>query len=178
MEYEGKIISYDISHKNKNFEGTAKYMAIEKAKGFNSSKGTDLEELLYSLIYLFKGSLALDVSENEEHKKNCIKQNKIKENYDVCILCEGLPEEFIIIGKYILNIKPTEESCYNTIIKLLESAKTTVLFNNQKETKFSFWENIIEKFSKYKNNSLYDISNDEVKKIFGEIPIDKNSLLD
>ena len=177
VEYEGKIISYDISHKNKNFEGTAKYMAIEKAKGFNSSKGTDLEELLYTLIYLFKGSLAWDVSEDEEHKKNCLKQNKIKENYNVGILCEGLPEEFIVITKYILNIKPTEEPCYNTIIKLLESAKNTVLPQNQKEAKFSFWKNINEKFSKYNNNSLYDTSNDEIKKIFGEIPIDKNTLL-
>ena len=37
-------------------------------------------------------------------------------------------------------------------------------------------ENINEKYLKYKNNSLYDISNDK-KKIL-EIPIDKNNLLD
>ena len=64
--------------------------------------------------------------------------HKIKENYNVGIFYEGLTEEFIVIAKYIFNIMSTEEPCYNTIIKLLESAKNTVLSQNQKETKFFF----------------------------------------
>ena len=108
----------------------------------------------------------MDVSESEYSKKNCIKQNKIKENYDICDLCEGLPEEFIILTKYILNIKYNEESCYITIIKLLEMAKDKSVMTNEKDHKFSFRKIINERFLKYKNNLLFDVSKEGNKRNF------------
>ena len=106
--------------------------------GYNSSKQTDLEELFYTLIYLYKGTLTWDISENEEHKKHCIKVNTIKENYDIYELCKGLPEEFVVLLHYIKDIKENEEPCYNAIIKLLESAKEKSGSEIIKANKFSF----------------------------------------
>ena len=178
VEYEDKIILYDLANKKKNYEGTAKYMAVKKAMGYNSSKQTDLEELFYTLIYLYKGTLPWEISENEEHKKHCIKVNTIKENYDIYELCKGLPEEFVVLLHYIKDIKQNEEPCYNAIIKLLESAKEKSGSEIIKANKFSFRKNINERFRKFKNKTLFDLSNEEIKEIFGEVPIDKDSLLD
>lgn len=67
-------------------------MARRKAKGLASNKQIDLEELFYSLIYLFKGSFPWDNEENENHKNNCNNKNQIKESTSIIDLCSGLPE--------------------------------------------------------------------------------------
>jgi len=61
---------------------------------------------------------------------------------------------------------------------LLESAKEKATNANSKSKIFSFRQFINEKFLKYKTNILFDKSDEEVKKIFGDIPINKESLLD
>ena len=166
-----KIISFqedyfDLFLVKKNYEGTAKYMAVKKAMGYNSSKQIDLEELFYFLIYLYKSSLPWEITETEEHKKHCIKVNVIKENYYIYELCKGLPEEFIVLLYYIKDIKQNEEPCYNAKIKLLESTKEKSGNEIINANKFSFRKNINKRFQKFKNKILFDLSNEEIKKNF------------
>ena len=47
-------------------------MAVKKGYGKAPSKQTDLEELFYSLIFLYKGSLPWEISESEKNVKYAI----------------------------------------------------------------------------------------------------------
>ena len=91
---------------------------------------------------------------------------------------QGLPEEFIVLLHNIFDIKDDEEHRYQIIINLLESAKEKATNDNSKSKLFSFRQFINEKFLKYKTNILFDKSDEEVKKFFGDIPTNKESLLD
>ena len=57
-------------------------------------------------------------------------------------------------------------------------AKEKITNGNIKEQKFSFRKNINEKFNKYIHKIIYDNSDEEIKLLFGSIPINKYSLLD
>ena len=170
-------ISLDLSTKNKKYEGTPKYMAIRKGKGKPGNKQTDLEELFYSLIYLFKGQFPWKELPEEDHIKYCIRLNKKKSSVKITELCDGLPEEFIVLGHYIFSIKEDEEPCYETIKQLLNICKQKYLKKEYSIKEFCFNRYVKEKFNKYKNKEIFDSSNDEIKMLFGEIPLNKDSLI-
>ena len=152
-------------------------MAMAKGRGDSASKQTDFEELFYSLFFLFKGFLPWDDIDEGDHASNCRKIAEVKQSISCSDLCSGLPEEFIVLSHYIFDIKIDENPCYHTIIELLNLCKEK---NNSKEfqkNEFCFNKYIKEKFEKYKINSVYDSSEEEIKLLFGDIPINKESLL-
>ena len=169
---------FDFSIKKNRYEGTPKYMGVKKAFGSEPTKQSDLEELLYCLIFLYKGNLPWDNLDVEDHVKRCEEMNKIKSITKISELCKGLPEEFTVIAYYILNLSEKDRPCYDTIINLLKLAKEKENPPYNKTLKFSFRKNIIEKFNRYKNKLNDKIIEEEIKILFGSIPVNKTSLLD
>jgi len=153
-------------------------MSIKKGDGYQPTKQSDLEELLYSLIFLFRGNLPWENLDIDDHVEKCIEINKSKSKTSINELCKGLPEEFTVLAYYILNLDGKNNPCYNTIINLFKLAKEKITNGNIKEQKFSFRKNINEKFNKYIHKIIYDNSDEDIKLLFGSIPINKYSLLD
>ena len=63
-----------------SFNGTAKYMAIPISDGYRPSRRTDLEELLYTLLFLLKRSLPWDGIKGKTHSETYPKMNERKKN--------------------------------------------------------------------------------------------------
>ena len=177
IKLDGKNIPLNLLAKRGQYEGTIKYMALAKGKGDSASKQTDLEELFYSLIFLFKGFLPWKDIDKGDHISNCKKLSEIKESFRSSDLCRGLPEEFIVLAHYIFDISPNETPCYNTIIDLLNLCKEKNKNKELLKNEFCFNRYIREKFKKYKNKSVYDSAEEEIKILFEDIPINKESLL-
>lgn len=177
IKLEGKNIPLELLAKQDQYEGTTKFMALAKGKGDSATKQTDLEELFYCLIFLFKGSLPWNDIDEGDHVSNCKKTAEIKESINCSDLCSGLPEEFIVLSHYIFNISNDENPCYNTIIELLNLCKEKNKNKEFEKNEFCFNRYIREKFEKYKNKSVYDSGGEETKLLFGDIPINKESLL-
>ena len=176
--FNNKYDNINIFAKINRYEGTPKYMSIKKGDGYQPTKQSDLEELLYSLIFLFRGNLPWGNLDIDDHVEKCIEINKSKSKTSINELCKGLPEEFTVLAYYILNLDGKNNPCYNTIINLFKLAKEKITNGNIKEQKFSFRKNINEKFNKYIHKIIYDNSDEEIKLLFGSIPINKYSLLD
>jgi hypothetical protein len=168
--------SIDLSHRNKNYEGTSKYMSINKADNGYPNKQSDLEELLYTLIYLHNLKLPWDNIKIKNHIEECKEKNKIKKDIEPRTFCAGLPEEFIILAYYILKLNANDEPCYKTMINLLNlSQKEFNEMDSKKNEIFSFRNDINKKFSEYKESKLYDNIGKDFEFLFGNIPIDKES---
>lgn len=68
---------YNIRVDN-SYQGTATFLAIQKSEGYEPSPKIDLEELIYSLIYLFKNGLPWSHIKLKTHADTCKKICNIK----------------------------------------------------------------------------------------------------
>lgn len=83
-------------------------MSIQKSEGYKPSPKTDLEELIYSLVYLFKNTLPWSHVKGKTHPDTCRKICSIKKNIEINVLFKDLLEEFIYIYKNILKLDNNE----------------------------------------------------------------------
>ena len=97
--------------------------------GIEQSRRDDLESMIYSLIYLYKGSLPWqNIQAKSKHEKYAkILEKKI--NVGVEELCQGMPEEFVTLVQYIRNLQfeevPDYEMIKNKIKNVLAREKMT-----------------------------------------------------
>ena len=108
-------IKYYISNK---YNGNYIFGSINSLRGVELSRRDDLESLAYMLIYFLKGNLPWEhiKSSNNDEKKRKIYQ--IKKNYNLSILCNGLPEEFKLFLNYVKSLTFLEEPDYNYCFSL------------------------------------------------------------
>ena len=109
---------------NKTMNGTARYASINTHLGIEQSRRDDLESMIYSLLYLMKGSLPWQnlQSTSVKEKYDRILQKKMEITPEA--LCKGLPsftnlEQFIYILHYVRGIEFEEKPDYLKIKKFL-----------------------------------------------------------
>ena len=141
--------------KERRFQGTAKFMAIPKSQGFRPSRRTDLEELIYTLIFLLKRNLPWSGIKGKSHEEICEKMGKIKNSISPENLFEGLPEELKFMYKIILKLNFEEKPDYGLFIILFKNILRNLKINPQKDfLDFCFLKKIKEIIKKeYENKS-------------------------
>jgi serine/threonine protein kinase len=75
----------DILHNEDRIEnkyaGTAEFMAISLSEGYSPSRRTDMEELIYTFVFLIKKSLPWSKIKAKNHVEKCKKMAIIKKKY-------------------------------------------------------------------------------------------------
>jgi hypothetical protein len=105
----------------KKLTGTARYVSIYTHLGIEQSRRDDIEGIMYTLIYLYKGSLPW---QNVKCKNRSEKYNKIFEkkiNTNVEILCENMPKQFETLVTYARGLLFEEKPDYEYMKNLLNS---------------------------------------------------------
>ena len=105
----------------KKLTGTARYVSIYTHLGIEQSRRDDIEGIMYTLIYLYKGSLPW---QNVKCKNRSEKYNKIFEkkiNTNVEILCQNMPPQFETLVTYARGLLFEEKPDYEYMKNLLNS---------------------------------------------------------
>jgi serine/threonine protein kinase len=110
---------------NKLLTGTARFSSIYTHLGIEQSRRDDLEGIIYTLIYFYKGSLPWQNINNCNEK---ILEKKI--NISIDSLCEGMPIEFNDLLSYVRSLqfdeKPDYEMMRKKLVDLLNKEKLSI----------------------------------------------------
>lgn len=104
--------------KTKVFCGTERYASIAAHTRYTQSRKDDLESILYTIIYLYKGRLPWQgiKSSNKSERLKCVL--KKKQEIGIPELCKGMPREFEVFGKYINSIEFNEKPHYTSMTRM------------------------------------------------------------
>ncbi len=172
---------------NYKFVGTSQFASRHALNYEKLSRRDDIESILYTLVYLYKGSLPW--AHFKDYYVSHEKYKIIKENMDNIEpenLFSGLPHVFQFIYKNTIMLDFKEEPPYEYFITLLEKEKNKILLSDKNTKKFRFiWTDIIKEYlcSKQKENSFskliqnlfYNLDIDTIKKYFDYIKVDSLS---
>jgi serine/threonine protein kinase len=110
---------------NKLLTGTARFSSIYTHLGIEQSRRDDLEGIIYTLIYFYKGNLPWQNINNCNEK---ILEKKI--NISIDSLCEGMPIEFNDLLSYVRSLqfdeKPDYEMMRKKLVDLLNKEKLSI----------------------------------------------------
>ena len=159
-------IKYKASNK---FTGNYIFASVNALRGLELSRRDDLESLGYILIYFLKGSLPWEHSKSLNISEQIRKIYQIKKNYNLSILCDGVPEEFKLFLNYVKSLSFQEEPDYNYcfslfygIFKKINILNDGIFSWNQEKKKVN--QNCINQFynklwfNKYFNNNTSTMS--------------------
>ena len=132
------IFHYHYSNKHENkLSGTPDFMAISISEGLMPNRATDIEELIYTLIYLLKKGLPWENVKSKNHIEKCKKTCEMKKNFDLNELFHGIPDELLYIYKNALKLNFDEEPDYNLFSILLNNILIRFgVSNKEKQKKF------------------------------------------
>ena len=108
-------IKYKASNK---FTGNYIFASVNALRGLELSRRDDLESFGYILIYFLKGSLPWEHTKSLNISEQIRKIYQIKKNYNLSILCDGIPEEFKLFLNYVKSLSFQEEPDYNYCFSL------------------------------------------------------------
>ena len=103
IEYENNRVHYKDKKEN-TFRGTPIFMSINVGKGFRPSRKSDIEELIYTIFYLNKGSLPWSNIRGKNHEEICLKINDVKISTEPEKLFKDFPRELLFIYKNVLKL--------------------------------------------------------------------------
>jgi hypothetical protein len=96
-------------------------MTIKNAEGSKPDKKTDVEELMYSLLYLYNRKLPWTDIKGKTHVDICRKMNVIKKTIKLENLFKNLPNELLLIYKNLMRLNLYEEPEYDLYSILFEN---------------------------------------------------------
>lgn len=99
----------------KSFIGTARYASLRTHEGYSQSRRDDIEQMVYVLIYLYRGRLpwsGLNIADRDEKER---KIGSLKRNYSYSDICRGCPQLFMLLLNYARKMKFEEEPAYEMI---------------------------------------------------------------
>ena len=111
---------YEDKLENK-FTGTPEYMAIPISDGYCPSRRTDIEELMYTLIFLLNKSLPWQTIKSKTHTEKCKRMGEAKKQINIKKLFDNCPNEYIDIYKSIRKLKFKEKPNYDLYINVFNS---------------------------------------------------------
>ncbi len=103
-----------------NFSGSMRFCSINANNYKNVARKDDLESLLYSMIYLIKGSLPWFELKSETMIEAYDETAKLKKD-KIGELLEGLPDAFSTVLSYLKGLKFEETPSYDKIRQSLLS---------------------------------------------------------
>lgn len=156
---------------NNKFQGTAKFMAIDKSKGLIPNRKTDLEELLYTLLYMIQKGLPWEKIKSKTHKEECIKMRYLKEQLLATNYFDNIFPEIKYIFKCIRNIGFKEEPDYQLYIILFESILRKFKIENEDLKNNYISLKISELFKAIKSDKKSKSKNTYLKSLFKGYPI-------
>ena len=116
---KSELLSKHYENKQENaFAGSCKYMAISITEGFRPSRRTDIEEFMYTILFLLKKGLPMENIKAKNHVERCIKMGIMKKNMDLEEMFVGVPQEFLYIYKNALKLDFSEEPDYDLYLIL------------------------------------------------------------
>lgn len=104
--------------------GTVRYISINMHQRLEQSRRDDLESLMYVLIYFIKGELPWQGIKAKSKKEKYDKIYEIKKHSVPYELCKFLPEEFIELVNYTINLGFEEKPNYVKMKNTLEQVMT------------------------------------------------------
>eukprot|EP00759_Apiculatamorpha_spiralis_P044225 PhF_6_TR41305/c1_g1_i1/m.62539/K02218/CSNK1, CKI; casein kinase 1 len=114
---------------DKSMTGTARYASLNAHKGYELSRRDDLESIAYVMIYFMAGKLpwqglkpTKEQKEKETDKYEHIAQ--VKEETSLDVLCQGLPQEVLLLMQYVKGLQFEEDPNYGYIRGLLKDLGT------------------------------------------------------
>lgn len=123
-----RFLTSEGSHREeqsgKNFVGTARYASARTHEGFSQSRRDDLEQLVYVLIYLYRGRLpwsGLQIMNRDEKER---KIGTLKRAISFGDICRGCPRLFILLLNYSRKMKFDEDPAYEMIRSLMRKELT------------------------------------------------------
>ncbi|KPI86055.1 casein kinase I-like protein [Leptomonas seymouri] len=108
---------------NHRFIGTPRYASLRTHMGYTMSRRDDIEQLVYTMIYLFRGRLpwsGLRIDDADAKEKQIA---KMKANLPLDVICDGCPEAFRDILSYARCMEFEEEPQYEFLHLLLFSLR-------------------------------------------------------
>lgn len=102
----------------RKFCGTARYASISAHMNKEQSRKDDLESIAYILVYMYKGKLPWQGIKHKDKKTRYVLIGEKKKSVTPEELCEGMPKEFTIFLKYILNLDFDEKPHYSALKKM------------------------------------------------------------
>ena len=108
---------------NKSLIGTVRYASINAHIGIEQSRRSDIESLLYCLVYFAKGSLPWQNIKLSDEQEKHAKVMECKLATPIELLCKGLPQEFTNALHHARNLRFEDEPDYhylrNSFLNLL-----------------------------------------------------------
>lgn len=108
---------------NHSFVGTPRYASLRTHMGYTLSRRDDIEQLVYVMIYLFRGRLpwsGLRIDDPDAKEKQVA---KMKANIPLDSICAGCPEAFRDVLNYARCMEYEEEPQYEYLHLLLFSLR-------------------------------------------------------
>ena len=115
-----------------SYTGTPKFMAIDKSKGLHPSRKTDLEEMIYTLLYLRFKTLPWEKIKTKNHTEKCKKMSLIKEKILENGYFDDINPEIKYVYKNIRKLELNEEPDYELYIILFDSILKKLNFDYEK----------------------------------------------
>ena len=141
------------------FVGTQKFSSLNSHLGVRQSRKDDLESLMYTLIYFYKGKLPWQDIKAKEEKERAKKVKEMKYKISSYELCKGMPNEIEKMMSYIKNINFDEFPNYNRLINGLKAILKGINYALNLEGEFDYiWEKKL-----YDDYILYNQKNIEKK---------------
>lgn len=157
-----EIIHYEDKLENR-FVGTPKFMAIPISEGYCPSRRTDMEELIYTLVFLINKGLPWETIKAKTHVEKCKKMGEAKKQIKIKILFDNCPNEFADIYKSIKKLKYKEKPNYDLYINTFNSILTRFgIVGNEIQKNFimekmdRFLKQFKSSYLKNKNNSCIE----------------------
>lgn len=105
------------------FVGTSWFASLRTHQGYAQSRRDDLEQLVYSLIYLHRGKLPWTELRHTDRTERARAIAAAKENLSTAQICVCCPPQFEVLLTYVQKLKfdeiPRYEMCRNIIWSIL-----------------------------------------------------------
>jgi len=106
---------------NRSFTGSFRYSSIRNHNGIEQSRRDDLESIGYMLIYFLKGKLPWQGLKGETKSVRSNNISKVKNKIKLELLCENLPQEFLLYLKYCRILRFMQKPDYDILRGLFVS---------------------------------------------------------
>ena len=119
-------------------QGTPDFMSIKVSEGFRPSARSDLESLIYTIIYLNKNDLPWSKIKAKSFNDKCKKICEMKKSIKIDDLFHDFPEEFKYIYKNVIKLDFDEKPDYNLYVILFKNILRKIFIHNNDSFQFCF----------------------------------------
>lgn len=105
----------------KSFLGTSRFASLRTHQGFSQSRRDDLEQLVYLMVYMYRGRLPWSGLNIKDHEKKEKRIGEIKAKLTPDEICHRCPQQFADLLYYARNMEFPEPPNYEMCRALLRT---------------------------------------------------------